>query len=75
MRMWIQRERRGPSADRPSLDWAELGARVREAAVLATALHLGETAQQVAAGETDMLVPDYQREDYQCEDHRREGSW
>ncbi len=53
MQTWIKPERLGLPEGRPPHDLAELGARIREAAVLAAALHMVQTAQDTSAGETN----------------------
>jgi hypothetical protein len=57
MQTWIKRDRQGVPADRSPRDLAELGARIREAAILAAALHLGATAQELSRGEANDARP------------------
>ena len=62
MQTWIKPERRGLAEGLPAHDLAELGARIREAAVLAAALHMGQTAQHTSAGGTNAAGPARGRE-------------
>ena len=62
MQMWIKPERRGLAEGLTAHDLAELGARIREAAVLAAALHMVQTAQHTSASETKAVCPARERE-------------